>query len=164
MSTWKRPLGFFILTAAALGAVSILLNRAVPDSRAITLLNILLYLVVMILAYTSGQHAEGTGRSPARAGAAVGAVFAGVSNIALFLKRVTAAQLTVHSPGTTKAPAGLLATINSPATHFSEWAVAVLFIGLLGLVAGYMGGRMTDEPVSPSSPPEESPATSRRSA
>lgn len=163
MSSLKRPASFFIWAAAALGAASILINRGVPDSRSITLVNVLIYLAVMTLAYGAGQRARQAAHSPGRSGAAVGAVFAGVSNVALFFKKVTAAQLTVHTPGTTKVPQGLLASINSPSTHLSEWVVAVLFIGFLGIVAGYIGGRLTDEPLRPSSPPEESPAA-RRSA
>jgi hypothetical protein len=135
---------FYIGLAAALGLVSLILTVAFGGhpSSAHTVISLLLDAVLLVVAFLFGRASKKQGGKPLWNGALAGAVFGLIGALGSFFVKIDASMLK-----NTNLTADQIDTAvqwaNSPVSHIISVVVAIILFGVLGLIAGVIGGATT---------------------
>lgn len=125
--------------AAAFLGVLALLNLVWLRHYAVsTAIAIVLYVIVVIVAFFAGRFAQTRRLRPGWYGASVGILFGVIAGLGSFLihDRLTDIDLPAHTAVRLK----LLAWANSPSGHFAALITAMVTFGLITLIVGLVGG------------------------
>lgn len=128
----RVSLPYFVI-AVLLGVLA-LLNVVWFRHYAIsTAIAIVLYVIVLVVAFFGGRSA----RHPALLGAAIGTLFGIVAGLGSFLIRDTLQDINV--PAHTANRLRLLAWANSPGGHIAAVITAMVAFGILSLIVAILG-------------------------
>lgn len=128
----------YLAAAAGLGALALINDVLLHPYAISTAIAILLYILVLVLAYVGGRSARRQDARPGWIGAAIGAVFGLIAGLSSFLIRATTRDIDVPAKGLSRLK--LLALANSPEAHVAAVATAVLTFGIIALIIGWIGG------------------------
>ncbi len=127
----------YLAAAAGLGALALVNDVLLHPYAISTAIAIVLYILVLVLAYLGGRSARRQDARPGWVGAAIGAVFGLIAGLSSFLIRATTRDI-VPAKGLSRLK--LLALANSPEAHVAAVATAVLTFGIIALIIGWIGG------------------------
>jgi hypothetical protein len=136
------------LWAVIIGVVG-LLNAAVlavhsSTSKVSPILDYILYAAILVVALLAGRRAKQIGGRTWWQGAQMGIIYGVISAIGAFFQHTTLAQaskaLSAVSSKTPVTAAQLQALYNSPVYHIVELLISAVFLGVLGLLLGVIGG------------------------
>jgi hypothetical protein len=139
-----KPRSFYIGFAAVLGIVAFVLTVAFGghSSTAHTIISLGLDVVVLIVAFLFGRASKKQGGKPLWNGALAGAIFGLIGSLGSFFVKIDASMLK-----NTNLSADQIDTAvqwaNSPVSHIISVVGAIIVFGVLGLIAGVIGGATT---------------------
>lgn len=140
--SWPRQR--FWLLALALGAVDLAVGLLLRGSAAGGWLGLLLTAAFLALTALAGAAARGRGERPGWAGALPALLYGAVGGIGFFFQHETvkqAARLLAQEHLTLRTtPQAEAASANSLAAHLLAYVVTLLFLTLLGILAGSVAG------------------------
>lgn len=139
----RIPLSYF--PVAALLGVLALLNIVFLRHHALsTAIAVLLYVIVLVLAFFGGRSARRHQSRPALFGAMIGALFGIIAGLGSFLIRDTLRDIDV--PAQTGVRMHLLLWANSPAGHITAAVTTMVAFGVISLMVGILGGFTVKDP------------------
>lgn len=133
-----RSKSSYLAGAAALGVLALVNDVLLHPYAISTAIAILLYILVLILAYLGGRSAHRQDVRPGWVGARIGALFGLIAGLSSFLIRATTRDIDVPAKGLSRLK--LLELANSPIAHVAAVATAVLTFGIIALIIGWIGG------------------------
>jgi hypothetical protein len=128
----------YLPVAAFLGVLALLNVVWLRHYAVSTAIAIILYIVVLIVAFFGGRQARIHQWRPGLYGAAIGALFGIIAGLGSFLIRDTLTDINV--PAHTDVRLRLLAWANSPSGHIAVVMTAMVAFGVLSLIVGSIGG------------------------
>lgn len=130
--------------AAGLGVLALLNVMWLRHYAVSTAIAIVLYVIVLLLAFLGGRHARILQRAPGWYGASIGALFGVVAGLGSFLIRDSLRDIDV--PAHTAVRLKMLAWANSPGGHIASVITAMIAFGVISLIVGLVGGISVKDP------------------
>lgn len=131
----------YLAIAAGLGVLALINDVLLHPYPISTAIAIVLYVLVLALAYLGGRAAHHWDNRPGWVGAAIGALFGLIAGLSSFLIHATTQDIQVPAKGLYRLK--LLELANSPLAHVAAVATAVLTFGIIALIIGWIGGLTT---------------------
>ncbi|MCY0878280.1 MAG: hypothetical protein OWU84_05010 [Firmicutes bacterium] len=139
----RIPVPYLALTAV-LGILAFLNLVWLRHDAISTPIAVIIYLLVLVLAYFGGRSARRHALRPGWFGAAMGALFGIIASLGSLLIRETLRDIDV--PGRRLLRLKLLAWANSPSGHLASIMTAMITFGLLSLILASIGGSTLKDP------------------
>jgi hypothetical protein len=140
----------FWLLAAALGVVDVVAGRLVSAGAGASAVGAVFTVAILALTGATGAAARSRGERPGWAGALPGLIYGAIGGIPLFFAHESVAQaraiLAREHVALRTTPAALAASANTLSTHLLEFVLAVLFVTVLGILAGTIGAAFVRRP------------------
>lgn len=140
----QRTPSRYLITAALLGAIALINTVWLRHDSFSTGLAIVLYVLVLIVAYSGGRTARHGHWHPGWLGAAIGALFGLIAGLGSFLIRATSQD--VDAPAKGIARLRLVALANSPAAHIAVLVTAMVTFAIISLIVSSLAAATAKEP------------------
>lgn len=139
----------YLAAASALGILALLNVVWLRHYVVSTAIAIVIYVMVLVLAYFGGRAAHQRQSRPGWFGAAIGGLFGVIAGFGSFLIRDTIRDIDV--PAREIVRLRLLAWANSPTGHVAAILTAMITFGIVSLIVGSLGGSSIKEQDHPGS-------------